>query len=332
MTMTTDRRAANRRPAEPAIATRTIRAIGTSATVAVLDAHLVDEAMEMLADDLDQLDVACSRFRSDSEIRRVEAVSGGTHVPVSPLLFDALDTAHRVAESTAGIVDPTVGSALFALGYDRDFDDLADDGGPVDPTPTPAPGWWWIELDPTSRTVAVPAGIRIDLGSTAKAFAADRAVTRIADALGCGALVNLGGDVAVAGAPPEGGWTVGIAERRDSGLDQLQQVIAVHTGGVATSGTTARTWTRHGRTMHHIVDPWTGEPAAPVWSLVSVAGGSCVEANAWSTAAVVWGDDAVGNLTAHGVDARLVSAEGRVVHIGAWPVDGPTPADHGGPR
>ena len=49
--------------------------------------------------------------------------------------------------------------------------------------------------------------------------------------------------------------------------------------------------------MHHIVDPWTGEPAPPVWSLVSTLAPSCVEANAWSTAAVVWGDDAIGNLT-----------------------------------
>ena len=98
-------------------------------------------------------------------------------------------------------------------------------------------------------------------------------------------------------------------------------MVALHAGGLATSGTTARSWVHGGRTVHHIIDPWTGGPAAPVWSLVSTAAATCVEANAWSTAAVVWGDDAVGTLTDLGVPARLVRADGRVVHVGDWPTD-----------
>ncbi len=90
-------------------------------------------------------------------------------------------------------------------------------------------------------------------------------------------------------------------------------------GGLATSGTTARTWLRNGRRVHHIVDPWTGDAAPTVWSLVTVAAPSCVEANALSTAAVVWGEDAVGNLDARGVSARLVDADGNVVLCGDWP-------------
>jgi len=85
--------------------------------------------------------------------------------------------------------------------------------------------------------------------------------------------------------------------------------------------------------VHHIVDPWTGAPARPVWSLVSTMAPSCVEANAWSTAAVVWGDDTIGNLTAVGVPARLVDAAGRVVRLNGWPLadDGYLLAGHGGP-
>jgi thiamine biosynthesis lipoprotein len=71
--------------------------------------------------------------------------------------------------------------------------------------------------------------------------------------------------------------------------------------------------------MHHIVDPWTGEPAEPIWSLVSTLAPTCVEANGWSTAAVVWGNDAVSNLAGHGIPARLVRAGGDIVEVGKWP-------------
>jgi thiamine biosynthesis lipoprotein len=242
-------------------------------------------------------------------------------VPVSRLLFDVLDVACRVASETAGIVDPTIGSALIELGYDRDFDELGDDDHPGRFDPRPAPGWWRIVLDPDDRTVAVPIGVHVDLGATAKAFAADRAAARLADRLGCGVLVNLGGDVAVGGAAPRDGWPIGIAAGADVPADRADQVVTVTAGGVATSGTTARTWLRNGRRVHHIVDPWTGRAAPSVWSLVSVAAPSCVEANAWSTAAVVWGEDAVGNLSASDVPARLVDAGGHVVRCGGWPPD-----------
>jgi thiamine biosynthesis lipoprotein len=316
---------------ECAVATRTLRAIGTTAVVAVTDPATADRALAMLDDDLAALDDACSRFRPDSELSRIERTAGGRPVVVSSLLFEALEVACAVAVRTAGIVDPTIGAALVELGYDRDFDELRTDGtgtipsvtGRAMPVHRPAPGWWRIELDPERHTVAIPEGIHVDLGSTAKAMAADRSARRIADELGGGVLVSLGGDVAVAGSAPAGGWAVGIATECTAGADEVDQVVALHRGGLATSGTTARTWRVGGRRMHHIVDPWTGQPAAPVWSLVSTTAPSCIEANAWSTAAVVWGDDAPGNLAAHGVPARLVRADGAVTMIGDWPHDPP---------
>jgi thiamine biosynthesis lipoprotein len=306
---------------DPSIATRSMWAIGTTAVVAVTAAARADEALALLADDLRALDAACSRFRSDSEIRLVERSSGGRAVTISPLLFDALEVACVIAAQTAGIVDPTIGSALIELGYDRDFDEISTGDRPAAGRPQPAPGWWQIQLDPGARTVVVPAGVHIDLGATAKAFAADRAAERIAAALECGVLVNLGGDVAVAGPCPKDGWAIGIAPECTTPLEAVDQVVTVCSGGLATSGTTARSWVRNGRTVHHIIDPWTGEAAPAVWSLVSTMAPSCVEANAWSTAAVVWGHDAVGNLAALGMPARLVSSRGDVVHLGDWPLD-----------
>ena len=313
-----------------ASAVRSMQAIGTAASVVVDDPDAADIALALLALDLDALDRACSRFRPDSELRRLER-RGGRATRVSPLLFDVL-------ESAAGIVDPTVGSTLVELGYDRDFASLGTGGDLPDLPPTPAPGWWRIGLDRSERTVSVPEGVHVDVGSAGKAFAADRAAASIAETLGCGVLVNLGGDVATAGSAPDDGWGVGIAGRCTTAPDDADEVVALHSGGLATSGTTARIWSHAGRTVHHIVDPWTGEVAPTTWSLVTAFGATCVEANGWSTASVVWGEDAPGNLVQHGVTARLVHGDGHVVTVGAWPgvpndatlpTPGPTQGDVG---
>jgi thiamine biosynthesis lipoprotein len=310
----------------PSPEVRTMQAIGTTASVVVEDPTLADAALGLLAVDLSDLDEACSRFRPDSELRRIERLGQGRPMPASPLLFAALEAATAVAARTAGIVDPTIGSALIELGYDRDFATITSDtgDGSVDGAapvgePQPAPGWWQVRLYADTRTVVIPAGVHVDLGSTGKAFAADRSARRIAEALGCGVLVNLGGDVAVSGPAPVEGWGVGIAPSCATAPGDADTVVALRSGGLATSGTTARTWSRNGRHVHHIVDPWTGEVAPSTWALVSVVADSCLEANGWSTASVVWGADAPGNLEAHGVRARLVSSDGTVVTVGGWP-------------
>jgi thiamine biosynthesis lipoprotein len=315
------REVAGSEPEQAATARRSIRAIGTTAVVIVTDTAVADEALTLLAADLGALDATCSRFLDDSEIRRVERRSHGRPVVVSALLFDALAVACAVAEQTAGTVDPTTGAALVGLGYDRDFDEIGGSMVSAEFRPVPAPGWWRIGLDAEARTVVIPDGVHVDLGSSAKAFAADRAAQAIATILGCGVLVNLGGDVALAGHAPTEGWAIGIGTHSSTPADEVDAVLAVFAGGLATSGTTGRTWVHGGRLMHHIVDPWTGEPADPVWSLVSVLAPTCVEANAWSTAAVVWGEDAPGNLSAHAVSARLVRPDGRVLTVGGWPTD-----------
>ena len=136
-----------------------------------------------------------SRFRSDSELSRLNAAAG-TEVGVSVDLLEAIDVALAMAAATDGLVDPTVGLAMNRLGYDRDF---ADVRGGVDgelPPMGAVPGWRSVALDRPGRTVRLAENTALDLGATAKALAADRAATTISTQLGCGALVSLGGDVA----------------------------------------------------------------------------------------------------------------------------------------
>ena len=170
----------------------------------------------------------------------------------------------------------------------------------------------------SGATLTLPAGVHLDLGATAKARAADRAAARVADTLGCGVLVNLGGDLATAGASPAGGWQVRVG---DPGDEPRTQVGLPAGAALATSSTRRRRWSSAGTTHHHVLDPATGLPADPVWRTVSVVAGSAVAANTRATAAVVVGARARGDLARSGLAARLVAADRRVHLVGGWPTE-----------
>ena len=193
---------------------------------------------------------------------------GGRPVRVSELLYEAVSVACVVAERTGGAVDPTVGHAVAALGYDRDLAEVAKIGEPLLNRPVPAPGWWLIEFDERTRSIAVPLGVSLDLGASAKALVADRAACRIASITKSGTLVCVGGDVAVSGPPRDNGWPVGIAVDSSEPFE-AGPVVSVTAGGLASSSTAVRTW--HRGTRSDSTTSLTRPPAtAP-----ATTGGSC---------------------------------------------------------
>ena len=298
-------------------------ALGCWVHLVVTDRAALDAARSMLAADLADLDAACSRFRADSELVALDRAQGRP-VRLSPLLANALAVALRAAELTDGDVDPTVGEAIVAAGYDRDFSLVPPDGPALNLVVKAVPGWRQVRLDPATRTLAMPAGIRLDLGATAKAWAADRAAARIAAELGAGVLVGLGGDIAVAGQAPPGGWRIRVQDvtgRPEDVPEGPSTVVAITSGGLATSSTTARRWRRGGNVLHHILDPRTGLPPAPFWRTISVTAATCADANAASTAAIIRGAQAPGWLAATGLPARLVDVSGRVETVAGWPAE-----------
>jgi thiamine biosynthesis lipoprotein len=225
---------------------------------------------------------------------------------------------------TRGAVDPTVGNAMTTLGYVCDFDQINDQPPLRSNSLGPVVGFGHIQLDTRTRTVRIPSGVRLDLGSSAKALVVDRAATRIADQLETGVLVSVGGDVAVAGPPPPGGWAIGIAVDSSIETRDVDQVVAISQGGLASSSTSVRTWNVGSKVVHHIIDPGTGYSAAPYWTLASVTGFSCVDANALSTAAIVWGSEALDRLRPYGHAVRLLRHDGEVFTLGGWPEGGAT--------
>jgi len=305
------------------------KALGTMVQLIVTDPVRLADGRRLLEADLAAVDAACSRFRSDSELVALDSVPGP--VEVSPLLAQALAVALRAARLTDGDVDPTVGAAMAAIGYDRDFPLVPASGPAVTLTVRSVPGWRQVQFDEQSRILALPPGVRLDLGATAKAWAADRSAARLAAALGCGVLVSLGGDIAVAGGTPPGGWRVRVQDvtgRPEDPPVGPSAVVAIRDGGLATSSTTARRWRRGGDVLHHILDPRTGLPAPACWRTVSVAAASCADANTASTAAIIRGRGAQAWLTGLGLPARLVDEAGNVHTVGGWPEDSDAPQQH----
>ena len=296
-------------------------ALGTTATVAVSDPEALARARAVLERELEAIELACSRFRPDSELVRLNAASGA-EVEVSGLLLEAVRVALLAAEASGGLVDPTVGNTMRSSGYDRPLTVVrARDGRLFRPSFEPAAGWRTIRVDEPRRTVRAPRGVELDLGATAKALAADRAARAAADATGAGVLVSLGGDVAVAGEPPPGGWSIRLADDHAAPPDAPGPAVSVLSGGLASSGTTVRRWTTAAGELHHVVDPRTGRPADSPWRTVTVAAATCVDANTASTAALVLGDDAPAWLDERRLPSRLVRLDGSVACVGSWPAE-----------
>jgi FAD:protein FMN transferase len=309
---------------EDAVAAAERAALGTSARVVVWPPGNLNVACAATDAVLGALDRQASRFRADSELSWLHRAGGGLFL-LSDGLAEAVAVALAAARWTGGRADPTVGGAVIGLGYDRDFAAIGRGPGAPPAEPVPAPGWHRVQLD--GPLLRLPAGIRLDLGATAKGVGADRAVRAVMAAAGHtgGVLVSLGGDIAVGGTAPRGGWPVTVAEQPAEAAAPGSQLVRLAGGAVATSSMTCRRWRRGGRELHHIVDPQTGLPADGPWRTVSVAAQTCADANAAATAAIVAGKRAEGWLAAAGVPARLVGHDGRVRRLGGWPAAGGRP-------
>ncbi len=296
------------------------RALGGLLRVVVTRPSRLSAAKAAVDRFLEEIDAAASRFRADSELSLINA-SPGREIRVSPLLGRAIAEALRGARLTGGAVDPTVGLAVRLSGYDTDFAAMPADGRAIALVVERVPGWRAIRYHDPTRTLWLPRGVELDLGSTAKALASDLAATAALEAAAAGgALVSLGGDIAVAGEAPPGGWQIQVSEDSGAAISQGEETICITDGGVATSSTSVRRWTRGGVVLHHIIDPATGLPAAGPWRTATVVAGSCVDANVASTAAIVMGDAAAGWLDELMLPARLVGRDGAIHRTAHWPV------------
>ncbi len=299
---------------------------GSPARVVVTDPAVLPAAIERSHSFLADVQQACSRFDPDSELRQLHPQGSTAGIPVSSLLADLLRASLIAAERTDGAVDPTLGRDLSLWGYDRDLAELSPASGPDDLAgaearyqlqmrswPARSPRWREIRLEGT--LLFLPQGTVLDLGASAKAYAADLLVAALHRQLGCGILVSLGGDLATAG-PPPGSWEILV---QDTDHDAPCYLTLAEGWAVATSSTQKRRWSHRGQNVIHVLDPRWGIPVVPHWRTASVVAPTALEANSLSTAALVKGTEALQWLREQGLPARLVAANGRVHTLGSWP-------------
>jgi thiamine biosynthesis lipoprotein len=235
-----------------------------------------------------------SRFRPESELNRVNRCER-PFIGVTPLFAQVLGAALAAAARTDGLVDPTLGNAIEAAGYDRDFADLTDDPRPAG---RPVPGSWRSLRLAGTLLFRLP-GTKLDLNGVVKAMAVDAALRLIS---GDG-FVSAGGDVATRGTA-----VVGLP---------AGDAIAVTGGGIATSGTTRRRWRRGGVLQHHLLDAGTGLPSRSRWREVTVAAPSCLRADVTAKAAYLLDGDGPGWLDQQGLPGRF-TGDAEVVTNARW--------------
>jgi FAD:protein FMN transferase len=302
-------------PGTIAPARATFRALSTRVEVHATEPSSLATAVALTRSYLDRLDACASRFRADSEVSRL--ASGSGTASISTMLCEHLGAALGAAELTGGLVDPTVGRAMCDNGYDEDIDAVRARDTSTTGDGAVVPGWRTVHLVEDALEVTLPTGTLLDLGATAKAHAADDLAARLSQLLPGGFLVNLGGDLAIAGDLPDDGWRVGIEDGDDG--DRTVETITLTSGGVATSSTRRRRWRTADGEQHHVVDPRTGRSATTPWVQVTVLASSALEANAWSTAAIVLGDDAPAWLFERRVAAWLQDGSGASLVTPHWP-------------
>jgi thiamine biosynthesis lipoprotein len=298
------------------------RAVGTSCSAAVAtrpaDGRRASRALAAARAEVAACEAVLSRFRPDSDLSRLNAAAG-CWTKVDRRLVDALALALRAREDTGGRFDPTVLPALVAAGYDASFDQL------VERLPRRPEAWRAgaaIEIDRAARRVRLEPGTAVDLGGIGKGFAAERALEAMQDSWPgvTGGLVDLGGDLALRGEPPERGpWRIRVADPRRSG--HAVGVLLVGSGGVATSGRDIRRF-GPGRTVHHLIDPGTGESAAQGPLAVTVVAPDASEAEVHATAlAISSPEDAEAHVEANPrISAVYIPHEGEVLNLGSPPL------------
>ncbi len=236
-----------------------------------------------------------SRFLPDSELNRVNR-SAGRLVSVSQLFADTLAIALRVAGQTEGLVEPTLGAAIAAAGYTRDFSLLDNDR---EPAGAPKRGAWRSVLV-VGRRVGIPSGVQLDLNGVVKSLAVDDALGLLAGE----GFVSAGGDLAARGelnvALPDGG------------------TVLLRRGALATSGSAKRRWLRGGELQHHLIDPGSGRPAETPWEQVTACGASCLAADVAAKAGFLLGERGPAWLDRRGIPARFLSTTDDVTVNEAW--------------
>ncbi|GHO46303.1 FAD:protein FMN transferase [Ktedonospora formicarum] len=291
------------------------RAMGTTITL-LLPEQSLHAGAETVHNLFAHWEKTLSRFKPESELSQLNQRAGQS-VKVSDLLFRVIRASLHAAEMTEGLFDPTLLTQLVQLGYDRPFNKLATNAPPGDDTSRPGGDWRTVQLISRTKSVSLPPGCGIDVGGIAKGMAVDAALKLLSQYGIRMALINAGGDLAAIGIPPGyRSWPLAIDGPTAS------WVIPFRYGALATSGIARRHWRQGNIERHHLLDPRSGKPTQnTLWS-VTVAAGTCEQAEVIAKAAFLLGpEEGAKLLTRHKLAGLFIHSDGNWTSAGPWPVE-----------
>ena len=258
-------------------------------TVVSIEVNAAEAVVSQAFDWFRRVEAVCSRFDAASELRKLPV---GIPAPASPILFEAVRFALRVAQETHGAFDPTLGSRMVERGYNRHYLSRAS----VDAPGADGVSFRDVELDVRQHTILLKRPLTLDLGAVAKGLAVDAAAKALQACRDF--CIDAGGDIYCGGRNPRGEpWTVGIRHPRQR--DQVVGKVSVSDCAVCTSGDYER--------GAHIIDP-RNDVAAPVVASATVIAPNAMLADALATAAFVLGPNAgVALLDRMGVEGMIIT-------------------------
>ncbi len=227
--------------------------------------------------DINRLESRYSRYRNDSILSGINRVAArGGSIRIDSETSGLLDYAASCHVQSGGLFDITSGILRRAWNFkSKQLPQESEIQALLEKL-----GWHKLRWDPPVLEFPV-SGMEIDFGGVVKEYAVDRAATICQEAGARHGLVNLGGDIKIIGARPDGQkWRVGIRDPGATG--KSVKTLLLDRGAVASSGDYERCITLNGIRYGHILNPKTGWPVRKMAS-VTVVGDLCLVAGSAAT-------------------------------------------------
>ena len=246
---------------------------------------------------LDRVVAQMSTWDANSDICTYNRADAGTWLRIPEEFSTVLACALRIADTSDGAFDPTIGSLVGLWGFGAEA--ARGDAPSADERDAARDTIGWHRIVLRDGELLQPGGVRLDLSAIAKGFGADLVVAGLREAGIAGALVEVGGELHGIGRKPDGTpWRV-LVEAGPEEIDHSLEPRVLDLDGiaVATSGDRWHHYTMrdaHGieRRYTHTIDPRSGEPVEHAPVAVSVVARDAMHADAWATALTVLGEDA----------------------------------------
>lgn len=259
---------------------------------------LSDAARAAVTAEIERFDREWSRFRPDSDVRRLGRDGG---VLASADAGTMLDAYRALSAATGGAVNPLVADSLAALGYDADYTLVAGE-------PVRAPVAWEPHIAWTAAEVTASVPALLDVGALGKGRLVDL-VMGVLQGVPGDLVVDAGGDIRVRGAAVRIGLEHPYDPRTAIG------VVEVQDQALCASATNRRAW---GSGLHHVLDARTGVPVR-TWVATWAFAPDAMTADAISTA--LFFDGGPGIAEAWGVEWVRMSTDGRVQRSAGCPAE-----------